>query len=301
MAASCCGGGGSASLTLPKMYAQMLDASFDMEIYGGYWGRDGTMLPNPPGSDLKQFRLNLGYARRLADRWQASAVAPLVANDNNYQNSRTRTYGPGDLSLGLTYEVFDTVMCVWEVNTWEDLTPATYLRLNLTAPTGVSPFDDAPRSEDVTGRGFYRLEASASVEKTVYPWNLALQYSYGFHMDRPVNREYGEYVDPYRKSLGQRRVFSITGGYTHFLASDNSVTASVAYSDLWEGTAKVDGEEDPASGLRKRSLTFSIGLSNIDNSRTARISWNRSIKQDGWGENFPATEIITIGVSYVLE
>jgi len=299
-AGSCCGGGGAASLVLPKMMSSMWDVSMDMEIYDGYWGREGKRLPDPQGSDLKQWRLNLGHARRINDNWQVSAVLPLTANDNNYENTKTRSTGVGDASITALYEAFDTVACVWSVEKIEDLYPASYFGLTLTLPTGVSPFDDAQRSFDITGRGFYRLDAMALVEKTVYPWNLSFLYTYGMNMERPVNREYGDWVEPYHKRLGDRRFYSITGGYTHFLPTDDSLTLSLAYSDLWEGTAIAGGEPDPGSGWRKRAVSVSLAFANMDKSFAARIAYNQGVKADNWGENFPTTDIISMGVSYAF-
>ncbi|MDH5637900.1 MAG: hypothetical protein OEZ04_05365 [Nitrospinota bacterium] len=299
-AGSCCGGGGGAALVLPKSGEWMLDVSFNMEVYDGYWNREGKILPDAPGSDLKQFRLNLGYAKRIADRWQVSAVVPMVRNENYYENSRTTSFDTGDTTISLLYETFDVVTCVWSVESLEDLVPAAYLGLVFTIPTGISPFDDAERSFDVTGRGFYRLDASASVEKTIWPWTLAFSYSYGIHMERPVNREYGHWVEPYNKRLGDRRSFSLSGGYTYFMETDDTITFTISYSDLWEGTAMIGGEPDPATGLRKRAVSGVLAFSNMDKSFMAKLGYSQAVKQEGWGENFPITDIVTAGVTYVF-
>jgi len=297
-AGSCCGGGGGPALILPKLQSRMWDASAELEIYDGYWGRGGKWLPDPKGSHLSQSRLNAGYARRLADNWQTSVILPLIYNDNQYQSQSSATHGLGDITAGIMYEAFDTAMCVWSVETWRDLAPAPYFGLTLTIPTGVSPFDDAQRSWDVTGRGFYRLDAVAVVEKTVWPWTLTLSYSYGVHMERPVNREYGDWVEPYHKKLGDRRLYSITGAYTRFMSTDDSLTFALGYSDLWEGAAMAGAYPDPGSGFRKSALSANISFSNVDKSFIARIGWNRAMKGNGWGENFPVTDILSLGVSY---
>ena len=62
-AGSCCGGGGGASLVLPKIYNSMIDVSADLEKYDGFWNQNGTYTADPPDSDLRQYRLNLGYAK----------------------------------------------------------------------------------------------------------------------------------------------------------------------------------------------------------------------------------------------
>jgi len=92
-AASCCGGGSASSLLLPKFFTHMFGASFNYEQYHGFWNQDGIHVYDPPGSDLKQFRLNLGYAYRLAPNWQTSVVAPFVWNDNKYSGLESSTSG----------------------------------------------------------------------------------------------------------------------------------------------------------------------------------------------------------------
>ena len=83
-AASCCGGGNSSSLVLPKFGQKMLDVSFDIEDYKGFWNQHGDYIKDPKGADLNQYRLNLGYAQRLGDNWQGSIIVPYSWNDNQY-------------------------------------------------------------------------------------------------------------------------------------------------------------------------------------------------------------------------
>ncbi|MGK7346819.1 MAG: hypothetical protein ACNS63_13520 [Candidatus Nitrospinota bacterium M3_3B_026] len=300
LAASCCGGGSAASLVLPKFSKSMLDVSFDAELYDGYWDKNGDSQSDPPGSDLRQYRLNLGYAKRLADRWQASVVLPYVWNDNEYANSSYRASGPGDIAASVWYEAFDDIRCVWSVKSWDDLKPAAYFGATLTLPTGVSPYDDVGESFNVTGRGFYRLDATVLLDKTVYPWNVSFQYSYGVHFERPVNREYGGHVKPYHKKLGDRRLWTFSGGYTHFMESMKSLTATLAYSDLWEGEGTIDGVRDPATGIEKRSVSATLALATMDRAWVYKLTYNHAIRGSDWGENFPITDIFTIGVSHVF-
>src|SRR4030067_2656116 len=64
-AASCCGGGSASSLILPKFSKSIVDASLSIEKYDGFWNKEGKYIQDPPGSDLRQYRLSLGYAHRL--------------------------------------------------------------------------------------------------------------------------------------------------------------------------------------------------------------------------------------------
>ncbi len=298
-AASCCGGGSAASLLLPKFSRAMSSASLDIEQYDGFWNQEGDHTPDPPGSDLNQYRLNLGYAHRFAPRWQGSINVPYVWNENDYAGLNSSTSGLGDTTLGIWYENFDAIQCVWKVKELKDLTPATYFGATLTVPTGVSPYDDVGNSFDITGRGFYRLDGTILLDKTVYPWNASLTLSYGTHFERSVNREYGNYVEPYKRRLGDRTLFSLSLGYTQFLESMSTFTYTLAYSDLRENEGKVDGQRDPATGFRKRSFAATVAFATFDRNWVIKFTWNHAPRGDDWGENFPTTDIYTLGVSHV--
>lgn len=279
----------------------MVDASLSVEKYDGFWNKEGKYIQDPPGSDLRQYRLSLGYAHRLAANWQASVVAPYVWNDNRYSGLSSHTEGVGDTSLSIFYEAFDSIMCTYKVEGIEDLKPASYFGASLTIPTGISPYDDVKSSFDVTGRGFYRLDGIALFDKTVYPWNASLLLSYGTHLERPVDREYGKYVEPYHKRLGDRALGSLSFGYTQSLKEQDTMTYTATYSDLWEGEGTINGESDSTTGLRKKSVSGTIAYATAEKNWIVKGSWGHTIKQDGWGENFPATDTFTAGVSHVFQ
>jgi len=299
-AASCCGGGSSSSLVLPKFSQSMVAVSTDWERYDGFWNADGDYTPDPPGSDLNQYRLNLGYAHRLASRWQASVNVPYVWNSNKYAGLDSSTDGLGDTTLNVWYEAFDGITCIWKVRKWEDLKPAIYFGAALTAPTGVSPYDDVDNSFDITGRGLYRVDASVLLEKTIYPWNASLLYVYGKYIERDVNREYGKYVEPYQKQLGDRQLATVSGGYTYFLESMNTLTFSLAYSHLQEDEGEIDGRSDPTSEMEKDSIAGTVAFSTMDRDWVIKGTWSHAVDEDGSGKNFPVTDIVSLGVSHVF-
>jgi hypothetical protein len=297
-AGSCCGGGAATTLVLPKFSQSMVDASVDVERYNGFWNQDGKYLHDPPDSDLTQYRLNLGYARRLASRWQASVAVPYVWNENKYSGLTSRSEGIGDTTLNLWYETFDGVKCVWKARSVEDLVPAVYLGASLTVPTGISPYDDVKSSFDVTGRGFYRVDGNVLVDKTIYPWSASVALSYGEYLERPVDREYGAYVEPYHKKMGDRALGTLSLSYIYFLESLDMLTTTASFAYLNEAEGTINGDRDPTSGFRKESVAATIAYSSMDRDRIYKITWNRAVREDGWGADFPTTDIFTIGVSY---
>ncbi len=299
-AASCCGGGSASSLVLSKFADSMIDISFDYEKYDGYFDMYGKRKSDPPGSDLRQYRLNAGYAKRIAPNWQVALTLPVIYNSIEYGGVTSSSSGAGDVLASFWYESFDNPKCVWEVDSIDDLTPAIYLGSSLTIPTGVSPYDSVNNSFHITGRGFFRLDLNAIIEKTIYPWTVSLLVSYGKYMERSVNREYGKFVSPYKIKPGDRRLMTLSGGYTLFLESLDTITATLAYSDLSEKKSLIDGSEDPGSGFRKKSISFTLAFSNDDQDRIYKFTWSRSLRGNGNGENFPITDIFTIGGSYVF-
>lgn len=279
----------------------MLDASLSYEQYHGFWNQDGIHVDDPPGSDLSQYRLNLGYGHRLAPNWQASVVLPFVWNDNRYSGIESSSHGPGDASVSLWYEAFDDIKCVYAVRGVEDLVPAAYFGATLTLPTGKSAYSgDVSNSFDITGRGFYRLDANMLLDKTIYPWTMVFELSYGMYLERPVNQEYGNYIEPYRKQLGDRRLALVSLGYTDVLKTLDTISYTLAYSDLHEDQGTIDGTSDPTTGLNKQSFTFTAAYATMEKDWIVKASVNHSIRENNWGRNFPATDIFTIELVHVI-
>jgi len=299
-AASCCGGGSAASLSVPKYARAVADLSFDNELYDGYWNQSGMHVADPPGSDLKQYRLNAGVGYRFARDWQTSLSLPYVWNDNSYSGVSSQTSGLGDTTVSLVYEVLDD-NSAWKVRDIGDMIPGVSLGLSLLIPTGISPYDNQQSSFDITGRGFYRLDGTLLVEKTLRPWSTSLALGYGTYLERSINREYGKYVEPYKKDLGDRFTASLSTGYAFVLGTGgDSITATASYAYLNEADASFNGKRDSGSGFDKQSLGGAISYSNNDNNWSIRAGWNHAIKQNGWGQNFPTTDVISLGVRYVF-
>jgi hypothetical protein len=297
-AGSCCGGGGGTALLLPSYYQGMIDVSFDIEKYHGYWDPEGRVTSDPSNSDLRQYRLNFGYAKRLSQRWQTSITIPYVWNDNMYSGESSHTAGPGDTTLNVWYEAVDD-KSAWKVRSLKDLIPSVTVGVDVLVPTGISPYDDVNSSFDITGRGFYRIDGNLQVSKTVNPWNTSLSLSYGTYLERSVNREYGKYVPPYRKKLGDRTSASISLGYIYYIGTGgDKLTGTGSFSYLREADTTYNGSRDPNSGFRKESFGAAIAYASTDHDWSTRIAWSHAVRQEGWGDNFPITDIYTLGVSY---
>lgn len=304
---SCCGGGSGANILLSKAGTLKLDTSASWENYNGYWNKDGVWKKDPQGSDLNQFRLSLGSAYRFSENIQGSVSIPYVMNRNKYGSNglESNTSGIGDTSINLWYEAFDDAMCVFKVRELADLKPAIYWGLGLTAPTGISPYDDVNDNFDITGRGFYRLDGKVIIDKTVYPWTGAINLGYGVHFKRPVNRDYGTYVDPYEKDLGDRASASLSVGYVYFTEELNELTTTIGLSYLREAKSEIDGKEDSSSGMKKVGTSLGLSWTTPEKDMTVKASWSHTLQKSifgysNWGSNFPTTNVVSVGVAYVL-
>jgi hypothetical protein len=300
-AASCCGGGGGGASVLPRGATAMLDLGGDLERYDGYWDTGRVHLPDPPGARLAQTRLNLTGAVRLASDWQAAATLPYAWNDNVYAGAgrASHTRGPGDATLSAWYEAWSE-RSAWRVAGLSDLLPSITLGPTLTIPTGVSPYDQVTSSFDVTGRGFYRLDATVLLDKSYRAWSASLSVAYGRFFERPINRLDGHWVEPYRKRLGDRASIGGSLGHRSFLGmGGTSLALAVAISWLQEARGTIAGAPDPATGMERASLTGTLTWAGTDEDWSARLSWNHAVQRDGWGRNFPTTDIYSLGVRYV--
>jgi hypothetical protein len=300
LAGSCCGGGSAASLILPKGGKALVDLTGEMEKYDGFWNQDGKHVDDPPGSDLRQYRLTLGTAARLAGDWQAYAALPYVWNRNRYSGNASRSDGLGDATFGVWYEALDE-RATWKLASARDLVPSVLIGPSVLVPTGISPYDDRTSSFDITGRGFYRFDGNLQVDKTFRPFTASLSLAYGRYLERPVDKEYGRYVEPYRKRLGDRTSASFSIGYLAVLGSKGDMlsgTASIAW--LREADGRRDGASDPTGEFRKTSAGVALNWSGTDRDWSVKASYNRAIRSEGWGENFPTTDTCALGVRYVF-
>jgi hypothetical protein len=277
----------------------MWDAQLSMESYDGYWNLQGETKDDPPGSKLQQYRYHFGYARRLGQQWQASISIPWVWNDNTYGSQASSSRGLGDTSLQLSYEAFEGVQCVGGVKSWRDLIPASYFQLGLLIPTGISPYDDESNSFDITGRGHYGLDFRYLVEKSIGPWSARGHLEFGHRFERSVNKEYGRPVNPYRRQLGSRFSTSLGFGYSFPTQPWGSITTNMDATFIDEFEESINGQKDANSGYDKKSISLGTVWANVPKTRMMRLSYTFSPRQSNWGKNFPITQTITWGFSYV--
>lgn len=294
--ASCCGGGASSGVILPKFDDAMWDISFSNETYNGYWTQQGEHKNDPAGSELKQRRLAFSYAHRIDEQWQLNVSMPLVDNQNQYSGESRSVQGLGDTQVGVWYETFERVTCVYKITGWQSLKPSVYFGTTLTLPTGISQYSDRiDNSFDITGRGFYRWDANMIIEKTVYPFSLGWQGSYGTAFKRPVNQEYGQAVTPYNKQLGNRSTSVFSGAYTWFLPDLAMLTATLSHATLKEEKTQYDNVTDLNSGFHKTTS----GLALAYNSSLRDWLFKLSFNQADSGRNYPKTQTVSMGVSHV--
>ncbi len=146
-------------------------------------------------------------------------------------------------------------------------------------------------------RGFTLLELVV----TMAVMAIVATLGYGVFLARPVNRFYGRWVEPYRKQMGPRLSASGSLGYRYFVGTGGdalTLTAGVAWLRERQGT--IDAAPDPASGMRKASFSATLAWSSTDADWTARLGWSRAPAYDGWGSNFPSTDVFSLGVRRVL-
>jgi len=296
-AASCCGGGAGSGVILPKFNDAMWDLSVAHEAYEGYWTKDGDHQDDPANSDLLQQRLQFSYAHRIGEQWQLNASLPVVDNQNTYGGNTSQVTAIGDTHISLWYEAFERVTCVYKITGWESLKPSIYIGTGLTLPTGVSAYSDrVDNSFDITGLGFYRLDANAIIEKTVYPWSVSWQGSYGYHFERPINQEYGQAVTPYDKQLGERHSSSLALAYTWFLPGLAMLNLGVSHQYLKQGATYYDGQRDDLSGFSKTSLGSTLSYTTSPRDWIVKLG----LTQAQSGYNYPKTLSVTMGVSHVF-
>lgn len=297
LAASCCGGGAGTSVILPKFNDMMVEANSAYEQFDGNWNPDGHYVEEVDGQDLNELTTTISMAKRLHDHWQFSLNLPYTRHDNQYSGESGNSGGLGDTSMSIWYEAFENVTCVYRIAGWESLKPSIYIGGQLTVPTGKSRYSDrVDRSEEITGRGFYRFDSQVMVEKTIYPWSLSVTWMYGKYLERPVNQEYGRDIEPYDKQLGDRHSLSSSLGYTWFAKDMSMVTLSTSYTDLSEGASSIDGDRNEDDAFQKISTGLNLTYTSPRRDWFAKLGYSQAER----GTRTPRSSAINLGVGYVL-
>jgi len=299
-AASCCGGGSSASLVLPKFARFLYDTSVAHELYDGFWNSKGQYQKDPVGSDLRQMRINMGAAYRVHDNIQTFLSIPYVVNINQYTGLKNTTYGAGDITLGLNIELFNDIRCVYRVLSLDDLWPAIYLGAKVTVPTGISPYDNIPNSFDITGLGFYTFDFGLLLDKTIKSWNISIAGNYSVGLQRPVNMEYGRYIEPYNITPGDRLNLTASTGYTFTFDSMDSLTFTFGYGYVKDYFSKINGLENQISGFEKHNLLVGLAFATADQNNVIKLNNTFNLPLNGWGINKPATITTILEYSHVI-
>ena len=144
------------------------------------------------------------------------------------------------------------------------------------------------------GRGLLVGMAGMVVCYALFYIATVFALSYGTQFERSVNREYGKYVEPYTKQLGDRFTATLSASYTYVLGTGgDSIIGTASYAYLNEADASFNGKQDSGSGFDKQSMGVALAYSSTDHNWSTRIGWNHAIPQNGWGRNFPSTDIIT--------
>ena len=297
LAASCCGGGAGTSVILPKFNELMFEVGSRYEHFDGSWSPDGYYQKEVDGKDLSEVTTTLSMAKRLHDQWQVSANIPYTRHDNQYPGDSAVSAGLGDTSVSVWYEAFENVTCIYRIAGWQSLKPSIYLGGQLTIPTGKSRYSDrVERSEEITGRGFYRFDAQAMVEKTIYPWSLSVTWMYGQYLERPVNQEYGRDVEPYDKQLGDRHSLAGALGYTWFAKDMSMVTLAYSYTDLSEGASQIDGQRNADDAFEKITTGFNLTYTSPRRDWFVKAGYSQAER----GTRTPKSSALSLGVGYVL-
>ena len=57
---------------------------------------------------------------------------------------------------------------------------------------------------------------------------------------------------------------------------------------------------DTTTGMMKRSLAATLAYATMDRDWVFKLTVSHTFKRDGYGENFPVTNVITLGGSHVF-
>jgi hypothetical protein len=285
-AQACCAGG---AVVTPTRLALHEDFALGLQLRartdGGSFDPQGTYART--GGD-RIFEQDLAGSFRFAGRGQAGALLPLIETHRTAGGLADTGGGLGDLALNARYDLLLASEALY--------LPGFGVLAAATLPTG-RPSDQAtpPLLTDATGAGTYDVTIGADVEKVAGHVYVALDawVTHRFARTLTVTAP-GTPATTIHESFSARLTLLAVAGYVF----DGEAALGAYVSLMNEGTATVDGVEDPTTRLR---LT-TVGLAGV---LPVRDRWRlqgsvfSDLRWNDLGRNEPAGLGLTASVVWV--
>jgi hypothetical protein len=275
-AQACCAGG---AVVTPTRLAPHEDFAVGLQVRvrsnGGWFDSHGQYAGTSGREQI--FEQDLAGSLRFSGRGQAAAVLPFIETHRRAAGLDDTGGGIGDLALTARYDLLLATEALY--------LPGFGILLAATLPTGRAP-DEAthPLATDATGAGTYDVTIGADVEKVAGHMYAAFNGWLTHRFVRKVTvTAPGTPSTEIRESFSARITLLAVAGYVF----DSEAALGAYASFMNEGTATINGAEDPTTRLRLTTAGLAGVLPVRDRWRIQGALFS-DLRWNGFGRNEPA-------------
>lgn len=207
-AASCCGGGQSASSLMIADHEQEWTVSTVLRSDIGQTNNNGQALMDGANNKDQTFTSSVEYKKLLTSRLQANTNISFVQKESSRLGKKESSEGLGDLALGGFYEVLTNY-------SYRPLQPRIFSGLKFVIPFGDNNFNSKKELRtDLRGTGYYKIDLPTAFVINAWKFSLTPQYF------------------PAQKYLDPTYAFATAGTYTYSFNDQFDLSSTLQWSYL---------------------------------------------------------------------
>lgn len=212
-AASCCGGGQSASSLIIGDHLQEWTASALFRSDIGQTNSNAQALMDSNNNKDITFTTNVEYKKLIGPRFQINLSLNFIHKESKRLGRQETSKGIGDLGPGVFYEALTD----YSYNAWQ---PRLFVGAKLIAPFGQNNFNSKKvLRTDIRGTGFYKLDLPIVANRKSWKVSATPQYI------------------PNQKSLSSSSyAFSTAGTYTYSINDQVDLATTLQWNYLAKKT-----------------------------------------------------------------
>lgn len=209
-AASCCGGGTSASSLIVGDHIQEWTFSTLLRSDIGQTNNNGQALMDDHENKDQTFTTSVEYKKLFGSRFQANISLNFTQKDSKRLGKNETSAGLGDLGIGSFYEALTN----YSYDAW---LPRLFVGAKAIIPFGENNFNSKKELRtDIRGTGFYKLDIPFIAVKDAWKFSMTPQYL------------------PEQKNLDSTYAFTSAGTYTYSFNDQIDLGATIQWNYLAE-------------------------------------------------------------------
>ena len=205
-AASCCGGGSSASTLILADHMQEWTFSTQFRSDIGQSNNDGKSLMDANSNKDHTYTANIEYKKLFTARAQGNVGITFIHKNSERLSKKEENSGFGDLGVGGFYEVLTN----YNYSEWN---PRLFTGLKFIVPFGENNFNSNKELRtDIRGSGFYKIDIPVVLSINQFKFSISPQYL------------------PSQKALSNTYAFTTAGSYTYTFSDQFDVSTTLQWS-----------------------------------------------------------------------